>query len=186
LQIDRSLVAHVRSGVDGREAAAGIGRSISIRPQHHWRSRRRPQSCSQASNCEELRAEGSVRIHSERSPRRECLQIRLRSRRSGQCRAVPQPSASTASATISSTPEGSVASAAASAVQPPASASASTRRSRASITATSTSSRCTPTRRSSCQRWPSSQSHVGCAHACVCPSVRAPSDARISLASKCA
>jgi hypothetical protein len=39
-------------------------------------------------------------------------------------------------------------------VQPPASASASTRRSRASITATSTSSRCTPTRRSSCQRWP--------------------------------
>ena len=78
--------------------------------------------------------------------------VRVRS----ECPRVPQasarPSAATASATIWSSPEGSVASAAASTVQPASCASARTRRSRASITATSTSSRCTPTRR--CQRWP--------------------------------
>jgi hypothetical protein len=56
--------------------------------------------------------------------RRECLQIRLRSLRSGLCRGVPQPSLATTSATISSTPDGSVASAAASAVKSPVSASA--------------------------------------------------------------
>jgi hypothetical protein len=64
-----------------------------------------------------------------------------------QCLGVPhasaQPNAATASATISSTPDGSVASAAASSVQPSATVSAGQRRSRASITATSTSSRCT-------------------------------------------
>ena len=65
----------------------------------------------------------------------------------GQCLGAPhtseQPSAATASATISSNPDGSVASAAASSVQPSATVSAGQRRSRASITATSTSSRCT-------------------------------------------
>jgi hypothetical protein len=54
-----------------------------------------------------------------------------------------QPSAATASATILSNPDGSVARAAASSVQPSAAVSAGQRRSRASITATSTSSRCT-------------------------------------------
>jgi hypothetical protein len=67
------------------------------------------------------------------------------------------PSAASASATISSNPDGSVASAAASSVQLPlarprskrgerrCTRRAGARRSRASITATSTSSRCTPT-----------------------------------------
>ena len=78
--------------------------------------------------------------------------VRVRSECPGVPQASARPSAATASATIWSSPEGSVASAAASTVQPASCASARTRRSRASITATSTSSRCTPTRR--CQRWP--------------------------------
>ena len=68
-------------------------------------------------------------------------------RRRRQCLGVPQasaqPSAATASAIISSGRDGSVASAAASSVQPSAASSARARRSRASITATSTLSRCT-------------------------------------------
>jgi len=56
--------------------------------------------------------------------------------------ASAQPSAATASAIISSGRDGSVASAAASSVQPSAASSAGACRSRASITATSTSSRC--------------------------------------------
>jgi hypothetical protein len=55
-----------------------------------------------------------------------------------------QPSAAAARATISSNPDGSVASAAARAVQPSAPAFAGARRSRASATAMSASSRCTP------------------------------------------
>ncbi len=71
--------------------------------------------------------------------------VRIHAQRLGAPLASACPSAATASATISSNPEGSVASAAPNSVQPPSSASASARRSRASITATSTSSRCTPT-----------------------------------------
>ena len=56
--------------------------------------------------------------------------------------ASAQPSAATASAIISSGRDGSVASAAASSVQPSAASCAGACRSRASITATSTSSRC--------------------------------------------
>ena len=61
--------------------------------------------------------------------------------------ASAQPSAATASAIISSGRDGSVASAAASSVQPSAASSAGACRSRASITATSTSSRCKQQRR---------------------------------------
>ena len=61
--------------------------------------------------------------------------------------ASAQPSAATASAIISSGRDGSVASAAASSVQPSAASSAGACRSRASITATSTSSRCKQRRR---------------------------------------
>jgi hypothetical protein len=57
--------------------------------------------------------------------------------------ASAQPSPATASAIISSGRDGSVASAAASSVQPSAASFAGARRSRASITVTSTSSRCT-------------------------------------------
>ena len=57
--------------------------------------------------------------------------------------ASAQPSAATAFATISTTPDGSVASAAASSVQPSAASAAGAHRSRASITAMSTSNRCT-------------------------------------------
>ena len=61
--------------------------------------------------------------------------------------ASEMPSAATASAIISSGRDGSVASAAASSVQPSAASSAGACRSRASITATSTSSRCKQRRR---------------------------------------
>jgi hypothetical protein len=65
----------------------------------------------------------------------------------GHCLGAPhgsaQPSAATASAIISSGRDGSVASAAASSVQPSAASSTGACRSRASITAMSTSSRCT-------------------------------------------
>ncbi len=92
--------------------------------------------------------------------------VRLAPSASGVAQASPCPSATTASATISSNPDGSVASAAASSVQPSAAVSAGQRRSRASITETSTSSRCTrappnrlrpPLRPCACA--------IGCSHA---------------------
>ena len=75
-------------------------------------------------------ARSSVRINSGRSRRVPADSPAMPW--SGLCRGVPQPSAATMPATISSTPDGSIASAAASAVQP------STRASRRM----STSSRC--------------------------------------------
>ena len=137
------------------------------------------KSCSQASNRGELRAHLQWTLAASACCGFACGPA-VRPALTG----VFQPSAATASATICSTPDGSVASAAASAVQPPASATASTRRSRASITATSTSSRCTPNgglrRRLTC-----AGGVCACVRACGGQAVRAPAHARISLASRC-
>ena len=128
---------------------------------------------NQATPCRDSRA-STVRAHAE-----------LRGAPASAC-----PSAATASATISSNPDGSVASAAASSMQlslaRPRSKRgerrctrrAGARRSRASITATSTSSRCTrctPTRR--CQRWRLLRSRGMDERHCVCACARASASA---------
>ncbi len=94
---------------------------------------------------------GHVETGSTCAPTSQCLGI---------AHASSQSSATTASATISSGRDGSVASAAASSVQPAAAVSACRRRSRASITAMTTSSRCKPSPQHQWRPWPRSCARV--------------------------
>ena len=146
--LQRSAYPVRTTGNDGRSVGV-FPRNISLRPQCRYRSLLRPRS----SHTQDRRG-----LHQATDCSGTCASImRVLAERLGAPHASACPSAATASATISSNPDGSVASAAASSVQlslaRPRSKRgerhctlrAGARRSCASITATSTSSRCTPT-----------------------------------------